>query len=703
MTQITLCPKCQAPLPVDSPEGLCPACLLAGGMASELMGENGSASTTPWRNAETAAAIEELAPHFPQLEILELLGQGGMGTVYKCRQKHLDRLVALKVIPPVAARDPAFAERFAREARALARLNHPNIVTVYDFGCSDGVFYLLMEFVDGPNLRQTMQSGSLTPREALAIVPSICDALQYAHDQGIVHRDIKPENVLLDRSGRIKIADFGLAKLLHASPQDFTLTRSMQIMGTPRYMAPEQVEHPSEVDHRADIYSLGVVLYEMLTGELPMGRFAPPSQKVELDIRIDEIVLRTLEKEPSRRFQRVSEVRTELDSVHATPAQQGATSHDRRMRSDGKANGSADQISPAGFSHGLATQFLLVGGMFAVSLLIIGVGFMIGGIPIAWNISGSDSMGYFGAAFGCIVGGFGSLLGTFNTYRQLAGKPGWMEAEFRTWLDRIMLGYLLVGIAGLLIGLVVMSTSTNVDEVQSGYSFIWLGLIMVIQGGIFLVYRTAYRTGKGAGKTTAGSSPASRLQATVPAKPLTERDLARIQSQVVGPGTGLVVAGICGLLPLVLFILLAVGMLAIGTAHLQADAETTGEKIMIREVAYTEGLPGSTTFPVANHLPLMMAQTSPHAETLGMRMPIFLVFAAAIVLVPAFPFSILIIVGGMKMRRLQSRGLAMTAACLALIPVGPGWLISLPMGIWALSVLLRADVWEAFQLRAQAE
>jgi predicted Ser/Thr protein kinase len=288
------CPRCRTALAADAPEGLCPACLLAGGLPSESLpptsSGHGSAKGVP--TIDTAALSEA----FPHLEVIELLGQGGMGTVFKVRQKNLDRLAALKVIPPQAALDPTFSERFAREARALARLNHSSIVTVYDYGQLGGFYFLLMEYVDGPNLRQLMRNERIAPREALAIVPQICDALQYAHDQGVVHRDVKPENVLLDRTGRVKIADFGLAKLLGASPADFTLTHTQQVMGTPRYMAPEQIERPSTVDHRADIYSLGVVLYEMLTGELPIGRFAPPSQKVEVDVRLDEIVLRSLEK-----------------------------------------------------------------------------------------------------------------------------------------------------------------------------------------------------------------------------------------------------------------------------------------------------------------------------------------------------------------------------------------------------------------------
>jgi serine/threonine protein kinase len=228
----------------------------------------------------------ELAPHFPQLEILELIGQGGMGIVYKARQPHLDRFVALKVLSPEIGRDPAFAERFAREARALARLNHPSIVAVYDFGQAGSYYYLIMEFVDGVNLHQLERARRLAPQEALSVVPRICEALQYAHDEGIVHRDIKPGNIRIDKRGRVKIADFGLAKLVGKAATDLALTQSHHVTGTPAYLAPEQTERPTEVDHRADIYSLGVVFYEMLTGELPIGRLAPPSQKVAVDARL---------------------------------------------------------------------------------------------------------------------------------------------------------------------------------------------------------------------------------------------------------------------------------------------------------------------------------------------------------------------------------------------------------------------------------
>jgi tRNA A-37 threonylcarbamoyl transferase component Bud32 len=283
--------------------------------------EGEQVGTAAYHGPVAAPLAADMASLFPQLEILELIGQGGMGAVYKARQTKLDRLVAVKILPAEWGQDPAFAERFAREARALARLSHSHIVAVHDFGEAGGLFYLVMEFVDGANLRQVLRGGRLQPQQALAIIPQVCEALQYAHEQGVVHRDIKPENILLDRRGQVKIADFGLAKLMRPSAAEFTLTGSRQVMGTLDYMAPEQRTAPQEVDQRADIYSLGVVFYEMLTGALPLGRFAPPSDKVGVDGRLDEVVFRALEREPARRYQRISEVKTAVESIaRATPA-----------------------------------------------------------------------------------------------------------------------------------------------------------------------------------------------------------------------------------------------------------------------------------------------------------------------------------------------------------------------------------------------
>src|SRR3989449_4172626 len=307
-SQSKLCPKCGGPIPVEAPQGLCPKCLLLQAAIPTEAGKGATSKSAP-------PTHEELVAAFPHLEILELIGQGGMGFVFKARQSKIERLVALKILPQSLAADPAFAERFTREGRVLARLNHPNIVTIHDFGQANGFYYLLMEFVDGVNLRQAMKMGRFTPAQALAVVPHICEALQFAHNEGILHRDIKPENILLDSKGRVKIADFGIAKLVGEPHTDAMRTGSGATLGTPHYMAPEQLERPGEVDHRADIYSLGVVFYEMLTGELPLGKFQPPSQKVQVDVRLDEVVLHALEKEPARRYQQVSQVKTAVDTI----------------------------------------------------------------------------------------------------------------------------------------------------------------------------------------------------------------------------------------------------------------------------------------------------------------------------------------------------------------------------------------------------
>jgi serine/threonine protein kinase len=307
METLRICKQCLKALPENAPEGLCPECLARVALGSEPAVPGTRVPPTP----------ATLAAQFPQLEILELLGVGGMGMVYKARQPRVDRYVALKILPIASMPDASFGERFEREAKALARLNHPGIVTLYDFGQTSEYYYFVMEFVDGMNLRRLIQAGSLEPRQALELVTQICTALQFAHDEKIVHRDIKPENILITKKGQVKIADFGLAKLVGGQP-DTALTASQMVMGTLNYMAPEQRENTKDVDHRADIYSLGVVFYEMLTGEVPMGRFDAPSKKVQIDVRLDEVVLHALEREPARRYQHISEVKTNVESISST-------------------------------------------------------------------------------------------------------------------------------------------------------------------------------------------------------------------------------------------------------------------------------------------------------------------------------------------------------------------------------------------------
>ena len=223
------CPSCNTPLEAGATAGLCPRCLMLNAMQPTAGGAG-----TP-----EIPSIKVVAEAFPDLEILELIGRGGMGAVFKARQKSLDRFVALKLLPQSLAEDPQFPARFETEAKALAALGHTNIVTIHDFGQADGFYFLLMEFVDGPNLRELIKARKLSPDEALAIVPPLCEALQFAHDRGIVHRDIKPENLLLHTDGRIKIADFGIAKIVNDSSAP-----DEKPAGTPAYMAPEQSGSP---------------------------------------------------------------------------------------------------------------------------------------------------------------------------------------------------------------------------------------------------------------------------------------------------------------------------------------------------------------------------------------------------------------------------------------------------------------------------
>jgi predicted Ser/Thr protein kinase len=509
------CPGCRTALAADAPEGLCPACLMAGGLPSEAGHDAiaaGLAATTPPSGSRPAIAGQwsDLAPHFPELEVLELLGQGGMGAVYKARQKNLDRIVALKVIPPDAAKDPAFTERFNREARALARMNHPNIVTVYDFGQRGEVYYLLMEYVDGVNLRHTLRAGNLQPREALAIVPQICDALQYAHDQGVVHRDIKPENVLLDRTGRVKIADFGLAKLLGTGPNDFTLTRTQQIMGTPRYMAPEQIEKPTTVDHRADIYSLGVVLYEMLTGELPIGRFEAPSQKVEVDVRIDHVVLRALEKSPDKRYQRASEVKSELVSAtswQVVSPQPAPPQPAPPLPPTFPAAGSSATPPPVWNTPAPASKFvdsaagtlpsgevlgIAMGMVTGILMMVVGLALAIYGLVNYPGFSGG-AWAWIGSGFGCLVGGFGAATGSYNSYRQLTGAQDLMRSPEVTWLDWAMRGFFLFGLLLLTLAMALFVMQPPNLGWQTAQMCLLLGGISSFQAGLFLTWRALTR------------------------------------------------------------------------------------------------------------------------------------------------------------------------------------------------------------------
>ncbi|WNG47713.1 serine/threonine protein kinase [Archangium minus] len=264
----------------------------------------------------------------PGYALERVLGRGGMGEVWLARQKSLGRRVAVKVLPPRLAKDPEFVTRFDKEATALAALNHPNIVQIIDRGVAGEHYYFVMEYVEGRSLREVMRE--LSPPEALRMALQVARAIECAHDKDIIHRDLKPENILLDGRGHVKVADFGLAGIRRPDSR-LQLTATAVAMGTLNYMAPEQRRDAKNVDGRADLFSFGVVLYEMLTGELPVGRFKLPSERVPgLDARVDEIVARLLENEPEARYARAAEVCQALEalvsSVSLPPGQAQAES-----------------------------------------------------------------------------------------------------------------------------------------------------------------------------------------------------------------------------------------------------------------------------------------------------------------------------------------------------------------------------------------
>jgi CheY-like chemotaxis protein len=247
-----------------------------------------------------------------------MIGQGGMGAVYRGRQLNLSRPVAIKILHRDHGTDYAYGERFRREAQALAQMNHPNIVSVYDFGIVGEYLHYVMEFIEGIDLHQSLCQSTLSPVRAIEIFAKVCDALTYAHSKGIVHRDIKPANILLAKDGRIKVADFGLAKRF--DQKGTMLTQTNMAMGTPDYAAPEQYDSKAEIDHRADIYALGVMLYQMLTGQLPRGSWHAPSTIIGCDTRFDSVISRALKPDRQQRQASAAEFKADLLAIQTTPA-----------------------------------------------------------------------------------------------------------------------------------------------------------------------------------------------------------------------------------------------------------------------------------------------------------------------------------------------------------------------------------------------
>lgn len=697
MTQPPNCPKCGATVPPDSPGGVCPRCVLELGWAAVSEGNVASAGQDPGPTSGPTSGFVppepgEIARHFPQLEILELLGRGGMGAVYKARQKALDRIVAVKVLPPEVGRDASFAERFTREARALARLGHPNIVAIHDVGQTGEFYYFVMEFVDGANLRSLMQAGSLTPAEALAIVPQVCEALQYAHDEGIVHRDIKPENILIDKKGRVKIADFGLAKLVAAAASQAQLTGTYQVMGTFHYMAPEQFERPQEVDHRADIYSLGVVLYELLTRELPIGRFSLPSQKVQVDVRLDDVVLRALEKDPPRRYQHASDVKTDVDTIVRSqrpippvvlpppPAASPATP-DRTL---------SVPISVPHLWGGLAEghgvlrfdgEELLVEFDMRDSTFKLRVGSHHAALPLGdvlamtflpgwWSHSLKLQASRFQALArlpGCDRGQlvfsigradrrFAEKIAAAVTARQAGDSwnaalakaesltespaPGEREVQVNQAeaaspapVAPVVAGGIMVVAALVLLALAFGAYIS--DRGPGMHKYLWVGIGLFI-GGSASVW---------AGVKSLRTWVNERKSHAKPGGIASRREQA--QRLMAWPALGLMLAGVIDLIAL-LVVVAIVGYLVWGF-----------------------GPPPNMTWACATAIIVARLACAP-----------------------------LQLIAALGMMQLEKRRLAMLASLVALIPASPAWLVGLPMGLWALVVLRRESMQDAFDARA---
>ncbi len=275
----------------------------------------------------------ELAPHFPGYEIQGLIATGGMGAVYCAVQKSLDRTVALKILPTEFSKDAAFCAGFEAEAKAMARLNHPNLIGVYDFGEVNGMLYIIMEFVPGKSVYHSAYGRAIDPAETIRLVTGICNGLAHAHENGILHRDIKPSNILLDLNVQPKIGDFGLAR-----PIEWKIQEGDEIFGTPHYTAPEVVNAPHSVDYRADIFSVGVLLHELLTGKLPADDPRPASTIIHCDPRFDAIVKKATQTLPAARYSSASEMAKDLQVIGTALAQK-----------------STRVVAPAGIHRGVNT------------------------------------------------------------------------------------------------------------------------------------------------------------------------------------------------------------------------------------------------------------------------------------------------------------------------------------------------------------
>lgn len=345
-TEVT-CERCGTVL---EPRGECPKCLLEFGLQAKSSSRDASQSPTA---APEPMSLEYVTDLLPQFEILGLLGYGAMGSVYKACNKFLGRVVALKVLHPCHTDDPELVERTLREAQALAKFSHPNIFTCYSAGESEGHVFLELEYVEGQTLAPIMECNIPLERR-IALLKAICDGLAHAHRHDIIHRDLKPTNILIGANGSVKVADFGLAKSIAADVHAAQLTLSSYAGGTLGYMAPEQFIKGATIDHRVDIYALGVIAYQLHTGRWPAGRFDPPSKWAKISPDLDSVILKCLSQDPNERPQSASEVAEFLSSF---PISQGENAMSQ-------ANTNA-KVAPA------STPSFMIAGLLAVSLVVL--------------------------------------------------------------------------------------------------------------------------------------------------------------------------------------------------------------------------------------------------------------------------------------------------------------------------------------------
>src|SRR5258707_10946082 len=305
MATMNVCAKCGATIPPDSPQQSCGACLL----------ESGLGPVEPEREANVELGSSPMLVDFGDYELLEQIGRGGQGVVFRARQKSLNRTVALKVINLGQWASKAHLKRFRLEAEAAARLEHPGIVPIHDVGERDGSCYFSMKFIEGGQLDEVVKRTPMPIRRAVELIAKVARTVHYAHEHGILHRDIKPGNILLDQKGEPHLTDFGLARLVES---ESTVTRTMEVLGTPSYMAPEQaVGNNAAVSSTTDVYGLGAVLYQLLTGQPPFAGGTtyetikllldteprqPRLWNPKIDRDLSTICLKCLEKDPKRRY-----------------------------------------------------------------------------------------------------------------------------------------------------------------------------------------------------------------------------------------------------------------------------------------------------------------------------------------------------------------------------------------------------------------